>query len=116
MLGRFIYLFIRPFLTYRNLPDINDANSDLISNRDAPVRKKAKHFEPIRVAGRRSISNLLELLDSRVRPGLTGDEFGHLFVRCECGLILTRRAFRGHGCSKEVIDLTGEDTDPAGDD
>jgi len=116
VLGRFIYLFIQPFLTYRNLPDINDADADLVSNRDAPVRKKAKRIEPIRIAGWRSTSNLLELLDSRVRPGLRDDEFRHLFVHCECGLILTRRAFREHGCSKEVIDLTGKDTDLAGDD
>jgi hypothetical protein len=80
------------------------------------VRKKVKHNEPIRIVGRRSVSNLLELLDSRVRPGVTDEEFGILFVRCECGLILTRRAFHQHSCSKEVIDLSGENTDPTGDD
>jgi len=51
-----------------------------------------------------------------VRPGVTGAEFRNLFVRCECELILTRRAFRQHRCSKEIIDLTGEDTEPTGDD
>ena len=101
---------------YQNLPDINDADAELISNWHAPVHKKAKRIEPIRIGGRRSTSNLLELLDSRVRPGVTGAEFGNLFVRCECELILTRRAFRQHRCSKEVIDLTGEDTEPTGDD
>jgi hypothetical protein len=80
------------------------------------VRKKIKRHAPIRITGRRATSTLLELLDSRVRPGVTDDEFQALFVRCECGLILTRRAFRDHNCSKEVIDLTGEDTDPVGDD
>ena len=80
------------------------------------MRKLAKCIRPIRIPGRKPTSTLLELLDSRVRPGVTEKEFGNLFVRCECGLILTRRAFREHGCPKEVVDLTGEDTDPAGDD
>jgi len=43
-------------------------------------------------------------------------EFGSLFVRCECGLILTRQAFGQHGCSKEVLDLTGDNTDTTGND
>jgi hypothetical protein len=47
---------------------------------------------------------------------VTDAEFRNLFVRCECKLILTRRAFRQHKCSKEIIDLTGEDTEPTGDD
>lgn len=79
------------------------------------MRKLAKYIRPIRIPGRKSTSTLLELLDSRVRPGVTEQEFGNLFARCECGLILTCRAFHVHRCSKEVVDLTGEDTDPAGD-
>jgi len=97
-------------------PDINDLNADLISNRNAPVRKKAKFIKPLRIGGRRSISALMELLDSRVRPGVTRAEFKDLFVRCECGLILTRRSFWQHKCPKEIIDLTGEDTEPVSDD
>jgi hypothetical protein len=68
---------------------------------------------PVRVAGRRSVSNLLELLDSRVRPGVTEDEFGVLFVKCECGYILTKRAFKDHACAREVIDLADDNVDPA---
>jgi hypothetical protein len=52
---------------------------------------------------------LLELLDSRVRPGITEVEFKHLFVKCACGNFFTKRACREHTCSKEVIDLTGDD-------
>ena len=80
------------------------------------MRKKARHIEPIHIAGRRSVSNLLELLDSCVRAGVMSAEFGSLFVRCECGLILTRQAFGQHGCSKEVLDLTGDNTDTTGND
>jgi len=80
------------------------------------VRKKVKRMVPIRANGRSSTTTLLELLDSRVRPGVTDDEFRNLFVRCECGLILTSRAFSQHACSKEILDLTGGDTDPTGDD
>ena len=80
------------------------------------MHKKVKHIEPICITGWRSISNLLELLDSRVRPGVTGAEFESLFVHCECGLILTCQAFRQYGCFKEVIDLTGKHTDPTGND
>lgn len=102
---------------YRNLPDINDADADLISDCGVPVRKRVKRIEPIRTTGRDILptSTLLELLDLRVRPGLTDDEFGRLFVRCGCGLILTHQAFHQHSCSKEVIDLTSEGTDSTGD-
>jgi hypothetical protein len=63
-----------------------------------------------------SISNLLELLDSRVRPGVTEAEFRTLFVKCDCGYLFTRRAFKDHACAgasinltqEEVIDLTAE--------
>jgi hypothetical protein len=53
---------------------------------------------PAPVNGRNSVSNLLELLDARVRPGVTQDEFKSLFVKCDCRLILTRRAYRRHVC------------------
>jgi len=48
-------------------------------------------------------------LDSPVRPGLTETDFWALFVRCICGLVMTRRASRAHYCvghEDEVIDLT----------
>lgn len=81
------------------------------------MRKKIKRAEPLRFIGRQVTSTLLELLDSRVRPGVTDDEFQRLFARCECGLISTKRAFRDHSCTKEVIDLTSAagDTDSAGE-
>lgn len=54
---------------------------------------------PAPVNGRNSVSNLLELLDARVRPGVTEGEFKSLFVKCDhCRLILTRRAYRRHVC------------------
>jgi hypothetical protein len=53
----------------------------------------------------------LGLLDSRVQPGVTVAEFQHLFVRCECGYILTKRAFKYHACVREVVDLTEEIVD-----
>jgi hypothetical protein len=75
-----------------------------------PVRTTPSRIQaPIRLAGRRVTSNLLELLDSRVRPGITEDEFKHLFVQCSCGNFFTKRACREHACLKEVIDLTGDD-------
>jgi hypothetical protein len=49
--------------------------------------------------GHNSISNLLELLDAHVRPGVTEDEFKTLFVKCECQLILTHRAHKRHVCN-----------------
>jgi hypothetical protein len=53
------------------------------------------------------VSELLDRLDSRVRPGLTVVEFQKLFFLCECGIITTRRAFEDHDCRIEIIDLTG---------
>jgi hypothetical protein len=73
------------------------------------VRKTPTRVSPIRIQGRRGVSNLLELLDSRVRPGVTETEFRHLFVECACKHIFTRRAYRDHACAKEVIDLTGDE-------
>jgi len=66
---------------------------------------------------RRSVTLLLNLLDSRVRHGVMEDEFHRLFVRCDCGYVFTRRAANHHACAwerielakNEVIDLTGEE-------
>ena len=76
-----------------------DINAGLVPRRSPPVR----------FLGHRSITELLQLLDARVQPGVTVAEFRRLFVRCDCGLITTRRAFKEHVCSKEIIDLTGDD-------
>jgi hypothetical protein len=54
-------------------------------------------------------SALLKLLqlDAAVRPSLTQAHFRSLFVKCICGLIMTRRGYHAHYCVKEteVIDL-----------
>lgn len=72
----------------------------------APYRAQRTHAELRRRTGRRGQSGLLELLDSRVRPGITEDEFKYLFVRCACGGFFTRRAHRDHACPSQVHDLT----------
>jgi hypothetical protein len=64
--------------------------------------------------------DLLMALDSWLRPGLTEAQFGKLFAKCACGLIMTRRAFGSHECLEKsasancegiVIDLTDTDVD-----
>ena len=72
--------------------------------------REALPVQAVAHQGSRS-SALIKLLqlDSPVRPGLTETDFGALFVRCICGLIMTRRASRVHYCvrhEEEVIDLT----------
>ena len=52
------------------------------------------------------MSDLLERLDA---TGITQTEFKNIIVMCECGLVVTRRAFNEHDCRNEVIDLTGDD-------
>jgi hypothetical protein len=76
---------------------------DLVPRLEAPAPRKHT-----RIKGYKSITNLLELLDSRVGAGVTEVEFRRLFVRCDCGHIFTKRAFRTHACTRgnEVIDLT----------
>lgn len=74
----------------------------------APQRAQRTHAKLLRRGSRRGQSNLLELLDSRVRPGITAKEFKYLFVQCACGEFFTRRAHRDHACSSQVLDLTGD--------
>jgi hypothetical protein len=54
-------------------------------------------------------------LDSLISPGVSDAEFAAMFTKCACGLIMTRRAFKGHVCTAMashipsapvVIDLT----------
>jgi hypothetical protein len=111
MLGKTLALAHHLALCLIESVDIN-AGPDLMPRRAAPAPATLARTE-----GRRSISTLLELLDSRVRPGVKADEFRRLFVRCDCGYIVTRRAYRNHACAGEsmepakndVIDLTGDD-------
>ena len=58
--------------------------------------------------GRKGQFGLLELLDSRISPGITKEEFKYLFVQCACGEFFTRRAHWDHACSSQVHDLTKE--------
>jgi hypothetical protein len=63
-----------------------------------------------------STIDLLFRLDAIDRPGLSATEFRNLFAKCPCGLIMTRRSYRGHVCADAttvvvqnfpiVIDLT----------
>ena len=75
----------------------------------------AQRVGPARINNRKSVSELLALLDSRVRPGVPKALFRGLFVVCACGHYCTSRAFKDHVCgevidlTEEVIDLTGED-------
>ena len=42
--------------------------------------------------------------------GLTKEEFQELFLKCECGLIMTAKVFDDHDCQViKVIDLTKDD-------
>ena len=58
-----------------------------------------------------TIKNRLLRLDSWGRPGLHETEFKRLFVKCECGLVMTRRVFKEHECAITVIDLTSDNDD-----
>jgi hypothetical protein len=64
------------------------------------VTDVAVRVVPAPTSSYRRVSNLLDLLDAHVRPGVTEAEFKTLFVKCEeCRLILTRRAYRRHICN-----------------
>lgn len=81
--------------------DIGDEGpSTLVVQRRAPKRLR---LDP----QAKSMGELFEQLDARVKPGITTAQFRKLFNQCECGIITTRRAFRTHECL-EVIDLTQE--------
>jgi hypothetical protein len=56
------------------------------------------------------VFEMLAKLDSQEEPGLTIDQLQLLLVRCECGMVTTRRAFDHHECLHEVIDLTADDS------
>jgi hypothetical protein len=73
---------------------------------------------PIR--GPETVLDRLLRLDSWARSGLSESEFNRLFAKCRCGLIMTRRVFRGHICAvavgtmrkkPAVIDLTLDEGD-----
>jgi hypothetical protein len=56
-------------------------------------------------------------LDSLIQPGLLETDFKKLFVKCGCGLIMTKRCFNLHKCWRisqpAILDLTQPVIDPA---
>ena len=72
----------------------------------APYCAQHTHANLRRRTGRKGQSGLLELLDSRISPGITKEEFKYLFIQCACGEFFTRQAHRDHACSSQVHDLT----------
>lgn len=72
-----------------------DINEDAIPQRGPPVRLPSH-----------KTAELLAKLDAWERPGISQHDFQHLFYRCECGIYVTRRAFKDHDCLNEVVDLT----------
>jgi hypothetical protein len=60
------------------------------------------------------VADQLARLNSKIRPGLSEDEFRRLFAKCRCGLIMTQHVFRVHNCAPVVpvvIDLTADNRD-----
>jgi hypothetical protein len=61
---------------------------------------------------------MLSQLNSYIRPGLSERDFRALFVKCVCGLIMTRKSFKYHYCvddglrdraEPEIIEITDSD-------
>jgi hypothetical protein len=58
--------------------------------------------------------DVLLRLDSWNGPGISEVDFNNLFVRCQCGMYMTRRVHGSHVCVRalasttNVIDLTNE--------
>ena len=88
------YVFAILDASYAGLNHPEDINVESIPNSRAPMCRT------------KTVPELLEQLDARVRPGIPDSEFLKLFVRCECGLVVTRRAFGEHKCRAAIIDLT----------
>ena len=42
-------------------------------------------------------------------PGLPVEDFGKIFVRCDCSKIVARHFFEYHVCNAPFIDLTCDD-------
>ena len=87
-------------LTTNVIPDIG--------NTSIPSQRKPSnnhHRKPL---------HLLLQLNSAIRPGLSERDFRALFGKCDCGLIMTRDAFRSHYCTVEetdVIEITDSDVE-----
>ncbi|KIM75849.1 hypothetical protein PILCRDRAFT_13225 [Piloderma croceum F 1598] len=94
------------------VPDINLL--DHVLEIDAPDLVPRRQLGPSIRSAHKGVNLLLNLLDSRVHLGVTKVEFCRLFVKCDCGYIMTRRALRDHACGEGEIervqmDLTEEE-------
>ena len=91
---------------YHNLmrSDINVKEN--VQHALVPYCAQHTHANLRRRTGRKGQSGLLELLDSRISPGITKEEFKYLFIQCACGEFFTRQAHRDHAFPSQVHDLT----------
>jgi hypothetical protein len=89
---------------YRSLTKLTGLRNVSISVNQRPIGRPATFTE-----------RFLKL-DSWSRAGLRESEFKKLFVKCVCGLVMTRRVFQDHDCAvtmipHTVIDLTSDSND-----
>ena len=73
-----------------------------ITKRQAPRHRSLNR-------GQKTSGELFELLDARVKPGITAAQFKALFTECECGMVTTRRAFAMHECILDVSTDVGSE-------
>jgi len=59
-------------------------------------------------APRFSVEEVLHRLDSIANPGVPIEEFLRVVVQCECGLLLTHRAFYTHSCDKMAARIAND--------
>jgi hypothetical protein len=83
-------------------------------NPPAPPLPEALPAPP--AAEQETTFDILLKLDAFWNPGLTYGEFRRLLGKCQCGLIMTRRAFKYHTCARvrdhrTIIDLTVDSDD-----
>jgi hypothetical protein len=45
---------------------------------------------------------MMQTMDAVIRPGVNLDDFLSLVSLCECGLVLSSRAFPTHVCKNEI--------------
>jgi hypothetical protein len=59
---------------------------------------------------------MLAKLDATERAGIRESNFLKLFVRCECGYVMTRRSFKDHACfitTEQLMGVESRTTDVA---
>ena len=67
-----------------------------ITKRQAPRRRSLNK-------GQKTSGELFELLDARVKPGITAAQFKALFTECECSMVTAHCTFAMHEC---ILDLS----------